>query len=286
MLSHVQKYFAATSLVGDLPLFTFAILGVSIALTLWHGNQERQGRLWRYFGAIYGFRFPDFWGGGIFFWGLTLVLWLITIVAMTGLWPWSGGEAWGIAAVGFLIGARLSDTWKSHVEPWRKGYKPNPGLSSTPFYVCEAVALAVIFAPGLINNWQIALGAWYSVPAPFGSVYPSFWAFGPTFLPAAILGSRDSRCRAGPSSDRPEATRTSGRRHCSDWRTTHRSARWRGRGHRAGAIVRLSHERLGRGIRKLPTYHEVRHRILHVYRCSTRLLCNRGALYWRTTVRA
>jgi hypothetical protein len=182
MLSHVQKYFAATSVVGDLSLLTFVILVVSMALTLWHGNQERQGRLWRYFGAIYGFRFPDFWGGGIFFWILTSVLWLISIVAMTG-WPWSGGEAWGIAAVGFLIGARLSDTWKSHAEPWRKGYKPNPGLSSTPFYVCEAVALAVIFAPGLINNWEIALAGLVIGVGLFWIVVPIFLGIWAHFSP-------------------------------------------------------------------------------------------------------
>src|SRR5262249_29186616 len=42
------------------------------------------------------------------------------------------------AALGVLIGARLSDTIASHALLYTVGYRPNPGFSSTPLYVIEA----------------------------------------------------------------------------------------------------------------------------------------------------
>jgi hypothetical protein len=157
--TQIGHYFAGTSVFGDVPIVAALLAIVSMTLTLVHGNQERQGRLWRYFGAIYGFRFPDWLGLPVFFVMLTLVLWAVAVVGIMGAWTWSGSltQGWGVGAVGVLIGARLADSWKSHIELSRKGYKPNPGKASVPLYITEAVVLVVVFAPGLIRNWQFAV---------------------------------------------------------------------------------------------------------------------------------
>jgi hypothetical protein len=157
---------------GDVPAIALLLAIISMALSLVHGNQERQGRLWRYFGSIYGFRFPDWLGLPVFFVTLTLILWAVAIVGVLGAWSGSHGQGLGAGAVGALIGGRLADSWKSHIELSRKGFRPNPGLASVPFYIAEAAVLAVIFAPGLIRNWPfavagIAIGAgffWLLVP--------------------------------------------------------------------------------------------------------------------------
>jgi hypothetical protein len=153
------------------------LAAVSITLTLVHGNQERKGRLWHYFGAIYGFSFPDWLGLPVFFVILTIVLWVVAVVGIAGAWTWSGSDALGpgIGAVGALIGGRLSDSWKSHIELNRKGFAPNPGLASTPLYIAEAIVLAVIFAPGLIHNWLFAI-------AGLAIGISVFWLLVPTTL--------------------------------------------------------------------------------------------------------
>ncbi len=171
------KYFADVSIFGDIPIIAVVLGIISMALTLVHGNQERQGRLWRYFGAIYGFRFPDWLGLPMFFVILTLVLWAVAIVGIMGACTWSGShvQGLGVGAVGALIGGRLADSWKSHIELSRKGFRPNPGLASVHFYVAEAVVLAVIFAPGLIRNWSFAVAG---IAIGIGL----FWLLVPGFL--------------------------------------------------------------------------------------------------------
>jgi hypothetical protein len=111
----------------------------------------------------------------VFFVIRTLVLRVVAIVGITGAWSWnrSNVQVVGVGAVGALIGGRLADSWKSHIELSRKGLNPNPGLASIPLYIAETAALAVIFAPGLIHNWResvagLAIGIslfWLFVPA-------------------------------------------------------------------------------------------------------------------------
>jgi hypothetical protein len=74
-----------------------------------------------------------------------------------------------------LIGARVSDTLISHVLLNALGYRPNPGLSSTPLYVIEALFLIVAFRAGLAADWAsaqcgIVLGA-----GLFVVVLPLLW---------------------------------------------------------------------------------------------------------------
>lgn len=152
-------YFASVSVFGDVPIIAVLFAIADMTLTFVHANQERQGRLWRYFGAIYGFRFPNGLGLLTFFVSMTAVLWIVAIVGILGALAWNGGQMheFGVAAVAILIGGRLADSWKSHIALSRKGYRPNPGLASVPFYIADAVALSAIFAPGLIHHWYLAI---------------------------------------------------------------------------------------------------------------------------------
>ena len=134
------------------PPLVLAFLCVDLALTLVHSVLELRGRLWRYFGAIAGVIIPDTPGFLFFFVGLTATLWGVAFTGIAGWLPFLGAIQWpaiSMCALGFLIGARLSDTWFSHVRLARQGYEPNPALASTAFYVVEAIALLVLFAPGL-----------------------------------------------------------------------------------------------------------------------------------------
>ena len=72
---------------------------------------------------------------------LTLILYAIGFVGIIG----PLGDSGTAGALGVLIGARLSDTIVSHVLLYTVGYRPNPGLSSTPLYVVEAVFLGFFF---------------------------------------------------------------------------------------------------------------------------------------------
>jgi hypothetical protein len=171
------EYFDSVSVFGNMPIIAALLAIVDMTLTFVHGNQERRDQLWRYFGAIYGFRFPNWLGLPVFFVSLTLILWVVAIVGILGACTWNGSrmQELGVAAVGILIGGRLADSWNSHIALSRKGYRPNPGLASVPIYIAEAVVLAAIFAPGLIHDPYAAL-----LGIAVGAVF--FWLLVPSFL--------------------------------------------------------------------------------------------------------
>jgi hypothetical protein len=138
------------------------ILAADFAITLLHSYQEWKGvgaPLWRNFGAIVGLDIPDWFGFPVFTVLLTLTLLTIGFVGLTALL----GPGLTAFALGVLIGARLSDTLISHVFLHGVGYRPNPGLSSTPFYVLEALFIFMVFkarldvAPGFAKS-GLALG--------------------------------------------------------------------------------------------------------------------------------
>ena len=138
----------------------FLVLAVDVTLTFVHGNQERKGHLWRYFGAIAGTHIPDAIGFAVFFVILTIFLWAVAVVGFTGGIPLVGisSVSLGVGSVAFLIAGRLSDRFYSHVRLDREGYRPNPGLPSVRFYLIEAVVLIVLFLPGLVAHY-LAAGA-------------------------------------------------------------------------------------------------------------------------------
>jgi len=156
------------------------ILGANFAITAFHSYQEWKGTgapLWRNFGAIVGLDVPDRFGFPLFTIGLTLALWGLGLIGIAGWFPLVGSVGRGCAAgaLGALIGARLSDTLVSHVLLHCVGYRPNPGLSSTPLYILEALFIAVAFHAGLAGDAKsayagIALGA-----AVFVAVLPGLW---------------------------------------------------------------------------------------------------------------
>jgi hypothetical protein len=130
------------------------ILAANLAITALHSYQEWKGAgapLWRNFGAIVGLHVPDWLGFLLFTAGLTLALWAVGFAGIAGWFPLVGlvGPGLAVGALGGLIGARLSDTLVSHVLLHGLGYRPNPGLGSTPLYVLEAIFIAFAFHPGL-----------------------------------------------------------------------------------------------------------------------------------------
>jgi hypothetical protein len=150
MLDHLSK----VSIFEHSILALFLILGISLAFTLCHTLQEWKGRggpLWRNFGAIVGVWVPNWLGFLFFFVILTAALWLVALMAITGsLIVYAVQPNCTAIALGALIGARVGDTLVSHVGLYVLRYRPNPGLTSTPFYIIEAFFLSVTFFRGLI----------------------------------------------------------------------------------------------------------------------------------------
>ncbi len=125
------------------------LLAADFAITLLHSYQELKAAgapLWRNFGAIVGIQIPNWLGFFGFSVVLTLALFILGFVGITGLF----GVSATAFALGALMGARLSDTFVSHILLHAIGYRPNPGLCSTPFYMLEALFLAWFFNAHLL----------------------------------------------------------------------------------------------------------------------------------------
>jgi hypothetical protein len=166
------------------------ILAANFAITALHSWQEWKGPgapLWRNFGAIVGVKIPDLLGFLGFTAGLTLALWAFALIGITG---WFACVA-PMVALGILIGARWSDTLVSHVLPHMLGYRPNPGLSSTPLYVLEALFMIVAFHPGLQADPHSACKGIAAGAIFFVLVLPGLW------LGRLIPGWRRERWQRG-----------------------------------------------------------------------------------------
>jgi hypothetical protein len=157
------------------------ILAANWAFTLIHVLQEWKGEnapLWRVFGAIVGVWVSNRWGFALFTLGLTAILWAVGLVAITG-WPLADAlhPNPGVVALGALIGARVGDSVISHWVLYARGYRPNPGLSSTVLYSIEAVFILITFRAGLSSAPGHALiGLVFGVLA-FLAVLPGLWLF-------------------------------------------------------------------------------------------------------------
>jgi len=148
------QYLRDVSLLPPSALALVLLLVVDLSLTLVHSIQEMKGRLWRYFGAIAGVWIPDVLGVLSFSLGLTVFLWVVGFAGITGhIAFFRIPDRFAIGALGLLIGGRLSDRLYSHVRLDRLGYRPNPGLTSTPYYLAEAIILIVLFFPGLMSHF-------------------------------------------------------------------------------------------------------------------------------------
>lgn len=158
------NHFSQISGFGRSAPLLVLIVAANFAITALHSWQEWKGPgapLWRNFGAIAGVKIPDRLGFLGFTVLLTATLWALGLIGIAGWFPFVGAVSSGCAAfaLGAVIGARLSDTLVSHVLLHRRGYRPNPGLTSTPLYVLEAVFLIVAFHAGLqAAPWWAAFG--------------------------------------------------------------------------------------------------------------------------------
>jgi hypothetical protein len=168
------NHFSQISGFGRSAPLLILILAASFAFTAFHSWQEWKGDggpLWRNFGAIVGVKIPDWLGFLVFTAVLTLTLWALALIGIAGLPRWSAPAF----ALGALIGARLSDTLISHVLLNGLGYRPNPGLSSTPLYIIEALFLIVAFRAGLAADWASARCGIIAGAGLFVVVLPLLW---------------------------------------------------------------------------------------------------------------
>jgi hypothetical protein len=190
-MDEALEHFSKISGFGRSAPLLILILAANFAITALHSFQEWKGAgapLWRNFGAIVGVKIPDLLGFLGFTAGLTLTLWALALIGIAGCPRWIPPAF----ALGALIGARLSDTLVSHVLLNALGYRPNPGLSSTPLYIIEALFLIVAFRAGLAADWAsakcgIIVGAGF-----FVAVLPGLW-----LLRLLVPGWRRQRWQRG-----------------------------------------------------------------------------------------
>ena len=182
-LDHLDQF----SIFGRSSIAFFLILGLDWAFSAIHAYEELRGEeapLWRVFGAIVGLLVPNWAGFLVFTVGLTHALWGAGLAGICGCLPLVGHSLPAtVGALGVIIGARISDTLVSHWGLYALGYRPNPGLKSTPLYVLEAVFIALTFWKGLSlapgAAWTgIAVGAVVfvlvlPVMRPFREIRPS-----------------------------------------------------------------------------------------------------------------
>jgi hypothetical protein len=170
-LTHLDEF----SVFGRSALFLILIVAADLAITAIHSYQEWKGAgapLWRNFGAIVGLYIPNLLGFLLFTVGLTLTLWVVGFVGISGYFVSPGAAA---GALGGLMGARLSDTLTSHIVPYGVGYRPNPGLTSTPLYILEALFIAFAFHAGLAA-YPKSTGIGFAIGAlAFVAVLPLLW---------------------------------------------------------------------------------------------------------------
>jgi hypothetical protein len=164
-MDQALDHFSQISSFGRSAPLLVLILAANFAITALHSWQEWKGPgapLWRNFGAIAGLKIPDPLGFLGFTVLLTLTLWILGLMGIAGWLPFLGAVGNGCAAfaLGAVIGGRLSDTLVSHVLLHFRGYRPNPGLSSTPLYVLEALFIIVAFRAGLQAD---PLWAWIGI---------------------------------------------------------------------------------------------------------------------------
>jgi hypothetical protein len=168
-MSDILDHFDQVSIFGRSLVALVVMLGINWTFSAVHAYEEWRGEgvpLWRVFGAIVGLWLPNSLGFLLFTLGLTLILWSAGLLAIAGWLPFVGDVPLHTAAgaLGFIIGGRISDTLVSHWALYAAGYRPNPGLKSTPLYVLEATVLLVAFWQGLslakgAAVWGSAFGA-------------------------------------------------------------------------------------------------------------------------------
>jgi hypothetical protein len=161
-MTAILDHLAQASVFGRSAVALFLILGLDWAFTAIHDYEEWRGEaapLWRVFGAVVGLRLPNWLGFLLFTVTLTLVLWSVGLAGIAGWLPWIGhlSPPTAVGALGILIGARIADTVISHWGLYALGYRPNPGLKSTPLYVLEAVFILLTFWHGLAHDPHAAL---------------------------------------------------------------------------------------------------------------------------------
>lgn len=159
-MSTSLDYFNTIFAFGRSRAALLIVLGANLAFTAVHIWEEARGErapLYRVFGGIVGVCLPKTVGIAIFTVLLGAVQGMAGLVAYTGLPRGQSCLAFGVGALGFVLGARIGDSVISHWTVFLEGFRPNPGLRSTVLYVLEFVGILIMFQPGLRANTTAAL---------------------------------------------------------------------------------------------------------------------------------
>jgi hypothetical protein len=150
-LSAMGEHLASISLLPASAAVFLIAISADMLLTVSHTIQEVRAKMWRYFGAIAGMRFPDPLGLIIFAVLIGGIFWGSAFAGIAGWIPFYGTVPANISvgAIGVTIASRLSDAWYSHIELDRRGFRPNPGLPTAGLYLLEGLLLPIVFFPGL-----------------------------------------------------------------------------------------------------------------------------------------
>jgi len=154
MHDHVDQ----VSIFGRSYLALVLILAFDWAFTLIHTLQEWRGEkipIWRNFGAVAGVWISNRAGFRAFIVGLTVFLWVVGLLGILGP-VINVPVCLSIGALGFIVGGRIADTLISHLLLHSIGYRPNPGIKSTPLYVLEAIFIVVVFWKDFLHNTRAA----------------------------------------------------------------------------------------------------------------------------------
>jgi hypothetical protein len=169
-MSAILDHLSQVSIFGRSLVWFVVLLGLDWIFSAVHAYEEWRVPLWRVFGAVVGLWLPNWLGFLLFTLGLTLILWSAGLLAIAGWFPLVGDVSLPVAigALGFIIGAWISDTLISHWGLYALGYRPYTGLRSTVLYVIEAAALLTTFQHGLWLSggaafWGLVCGAGFFI---------------------------------------------------------------------------------------------------------------------------
>src|SRR5271170_3716091 len=126
-----------------------AVLVWTAVIALYHAFEETQGKLWAYFGKLFGVT----WLNGLSeFLGFVFIVLPAVALQLYASYRAFSGESVAAFWLAMLIGARLSDALLSHIIPTVLSLRrnsptagvENPGLPTACIYVVDGLLLATI----------------------------------------------------------------------------------------------------------------------------------------------
>ena len=141
-----------------------------------HAEEEKNGKLWTYFGKITGATWLENLSPWLGYLLIVIPAHVLQTVAALGAFGTNKVLPFWLA---LLIGARLGDAIFSHIIPVLRGFKSspeetaaksNPGLPTGLIYLADSIALALIFHGPLLAASRETLLSGFAIGAGFFAV--------------------------------------------------------------------------------------------------------------------